>query len=312
MDQLNSGKSEDQTKGIIFNIQRYSIQDGPGIRTTVFMKGCPLRCLWCSNPESQYFWPEVVHRDSLCDKCGRCINVCDVQAISVDDKGVHINRKLCTNCGKCVEVCNLGALNIFGSEMSVEVVFQEVKKDVEYYRNSGGGVTISGGEPLCQPVFVSALFHRCWDIGIHTTLDTAGCVSTRAWEEILPYTSLVLFDLKFNDPAAHRKWTKKSNQQIIRNLSLVAEKGIPLIIRIPLIPGVNDSDEELKAIARTIGFLKGEPKINLLPYHRYGVGKYKMLDRRYRLNRLARQKDAELQRAKQVFKSLGFDIQIQV
>ena len=154
--------------GVIFNIQRYSIDDGPGIRSTVFMKGCPLSCLWCSNPESQKSWPEIVHRDSLCNKCGHCIEVCDAQAISVDDSGVHINRKRCTRCGKCVEVCVPGALKIMGETMSVENVFQEIHKDMEYYQTSGGGITISGGEVLSQYKFAASLLKRCQEAGIHT------------------------------------------------------------------------------------------------------------------------------------------------
>lgn len=302
---------QDDAKGIVFNIQRYSIQDGPGIRTTVFMKGCPLRCLWCSNPESQKIWPEVAHRDSLCNKCGLCVDVCDVQAISVDDKGVHINRKRCTNCSKCVEVCTTEALKVFGKEMSVEEVFQEVVKDVDFYRNSGGGVTLSGGEPLLQPAFAAAFFKLCQDAGINTCLDTSGLASASALEQVLPYTSLVLFDVKLSDPMAHRRWAKRSNEKIIRNLASVVTRGIPVIIRVPLIPGINDSDKELKGIARIAAdSLNGVGKVNLLPYHRYGASKYKMLDRRYRLNRLVRQKDAELQRAKQIFESFGFDCEV--
>ncbi len=142
-------------KGVIFNIQRFSVQDGPGIRTTVFLKGCPLRCMWCSNPESQSFSPEVAHRDTLCTGCNRCVEVCRLEAISVNKGAVKINRKLCTNCGKCIEVCSPGALKYFGNEMSVEEVFQEIIKDEQFYRTSGGGVTACGGEPLDQPDFVA-------------------------------------------------------------------------------------------------------------------------------------------------------------
>ena len=151
---------------VIFNIQRFSIQDGPGIRTTIFIKGCPLRCPWCSNPESQNKIPEIAHRDSLCNKCNRCIEVCEVQAISLTEKGVRINRKICNNCGNCVEVCSPQALKFYGKEMSVEEVFQEVLRDRQFYKSSGGGVTASGGEPLSQPEFVARLFKRCQDVGV--------------------------------------------------------------------------------------------------------------------------------------------------
>jgi len=306
---LNVPGTSVTTKGMIFNIQRYSIHDGPGIRTTVFLKGCPLKCLWCSNPESQLFWPEVAHVDSLCNKCGHCVEVCDTEAISVDDKGVHINRKRCTNCGKCVEVCGPEALKIFGSEMSVEEVFQEIQKDIQYYLNSGGGVTVSGGEPLCQPDFVVALFKKCSDAGVDTCLDTCGYADATALDRVLTYTSLVLFDLKALNPIVHRKLTKRSNKKIIRALELIIRRGTPLIVRVPLIPGFNNSNEELMAIARTVACMN-KLKVHLLPYHIFGVGKYKMLDRRYKLSRLAPPKDAELRTAEKIFKS--FEIECEV
>ena len=202
--------------GIVFNIQKYSIQDGPGIRTTVFLKGCPLRCAWCANPESQHAEPQIAHRDSLCSKCGRCVDACQEKAISVDAKGIYIDRKLCTNCGKCIDVCSPQALKMFGDKMSVREVFEKIREDAEFYRNSGGGVTVSGGEPLAQPDFVAALFRLCWNNGIETCIETSGCASSKALMEILPYTSLVLFDIKLGNPAAYRRWTSKSNEEILR------------------------------------------------------------------------------------------------
>ena len=296
-------------KGMIFNIQRYSIHDGPGIRTTVFLKGCPLKCLWCSNPESQLFGPEVAHVDSLCNQCGQCVEVCDTKAISVDDKGVHINRKRCTNCGKCVEVCSPEALKVFGIEMSVEEVFQEIKKDMQYYQNSGGGVTVSGGEPLCQPDFVVALLKKCRDAGIDTCLDTCGYADATALDRVLTYTSLVLFDLKAINPVIHRKLAKRSNENIIRALESIIRRGTPLIVRVPLVPGFNNSDEELMAIARTLTRMN-KPKVHLLPYHIFGVGKYKMLDRRYKLSRLTPPTDTELRTAEKILKSFGIECEV--
>jgi pyruvate formate lyase activating enzyme len=298
------------TKGTIFNIQRYSIEDGPGIRTTVFVKGCPLRCLWCSNPESQKQWPEVEHRDFLCNKCGRCIDVCDAQAISIDDKGIHINRKKCTNCAKCVEVCIPEALKLMGEEKSVDEVFQEINKDLQYYRTSGGGVTVSGGEPLSQPEFTAELFKRCREAGIHTCLDTCGYAEVESLAKVLPYTCLVLFDLKHIDPVTHRNFTMHSNKPIIRNLKLIAARGVPFIIRVPLIAGFNDSDEALTTIARTIVSTNGAKEINLLPYHKFGMGKYKQLDRRYKLSELERLTDTEMQRVKEIFDVFGLNCQI--
>jgi pyruvate formate lyase activating enzyme len=276
------------------------------------MKGCPLECLWCSNPESQNAWPEITHNDSLCNKCMRCIDVCEPKAISVDSEGVHIDRKLCTNCGKCVEVCIPQALKIFGEEMSVEEVLQEVEKDISYYQNSGGGVTASGGEPLYQSDFVAALFKLCQDRGIHTCLDTSGYAATTALDKVLKHTSLVLFDLKHMDSATHRKLTNKGNDSIIRNLELIVARGTPLIIRLPLIPGHNNSDEAIRAIARHVAGMNQSKKVEILAYHRFGVGKYKMLDRQYKLGQLTSPTDTELQQAKEIFGSLGVNCEVLV
>jgi pyruvate formate lyase activating enzyme len=299
-------------RGMVFNIQRYSIQDGPGIRSTVFLKGCPLRCAWCSNPESQNSQPEIAHRDSLCTKCGLCIAACKVQAISLNEKSVAINRQLCTNCGDCIKVCVPGALKVFGETMSATEVFNQIKKDADFYRESGGGVTVSGGEPLSQPDFVAALFKLCQENGINTCIETCGLASAGALEKILPYTSLVLFDIKLSSPEAHRKWTKSPNEEIIHNLGIIGARKTPVIIRIPLIPGVNDMEDELRNIARVIArTLKKFPKVNLLPYHKFGLGKYQMLDRKYHLEDFVTQTSTELQKDKQIFESLGFECEIE-
>jgi pyruvate formate lyase activating enzyme len=302
----------EDVKGVIFNIQKYCIHDGPGIRTTVFMKGCPLRCLWCSNPESQNLWQEVAHRDSLCTRCGLCVDVCSVKAISVNEnKSISIDRTLCTNCGNCIDVCVPGALKFYGEEKSVSEVFREIEKDADFYRNSGGGVTASGGEPLMQPAFVSLLFKLCREIGISTCLETTGFSSVSALKAVLPYTSLVLFDVKLSNPASHRKWTGRSNGDILKNLRFIADKGTPVIIRVPLIIGVNDSVKELKGIAEIAAdVLKESARINLLPYHRYGVGKYQMLDRRYQLHDMKAPTEAELKKAKAIIEFSGLSCQI--
>ncbi|MDA8235059.1 MAG: glycyl-radical enzyme activating protein [Clostridia bacterium] len=298
--------------GTIFNIQRYSLDDGPGIRTTVFLKGCPLECLWCSNPESQNPWPEVTHRDASCIKCGRCVEVCPVQAISINENAFIINREKCTRCAKCTEVCSAEALKIIGKEMSVEEVFIEVMRDIEYYQNSGGGITVSGGEVLTQPEFAANLLKKCRDAGMHTCLDTSGYGDTGALKKILPYTSLVLFDLKHMDPTAHHKLTGQSNELILRNLQVIVESGVPVMIRVPIIPGLNDSEENIKAIARTVSGMTTAPRIDLLPYHRYGMGKYKMLDLEYQLADIARPSDEQLDRAKEIVESYGLGCEIVV
>jgi pyruvate formate lyase activating enzyme len=304
-------ENPEEVLGTVFNIQRYSIQDGPGIRTTVFLKGCPLRCQWCSNPESQNRQPEIAHRDSLCTGCGKCREVCAPQAIKLEQKTVTIDRKLCNNCGKCVDVCLPGALKFYGQKISAAEVLHEVEKDAQFYRSSGGGVTVSGGEPIFQPDFTAALFRLCRDKGIETCIETTGCGSIRALEKVLEYTDLVLYDIKLRDSAVHKKWTGRVNETIIRNLGIVVKKGIPVIIRVPLIPGVNDSEEEIGKIAGlAAGALIKPRRINLLPYHKFGMGKYQQLDREYSLPELATQKDDEIQRAKQLCESYGLEVEI--
>lgn len=304
-------QAQNNAKGLVFNVQRYSIQDGPGIRTTVFLKGCPLRCAWCSNPESQNSYPEIAHRDSLCEKCGRCAAACSEKAISVNAEGRHINRKLCTNCGECVGVCITGALKIFGEMLTAAEVFEEIKKDIDFYRSSGGGVTVSGGEPLFQPDFVASLFKLCQHKGINTCIETSGCGNRRSLEKVLPYTDLVLFDIKLSQPSPHRKWTGKSNAEILRNLNITVANGIPVILRVPLIPGVNDSDTELKNIARiAVNTLKQSCQVNILPYHRFGTGKYEMLDRDYSLTELVTQENSEIEHIKHLFESFGLECDV--
>jgi pyruvate formate lyase activating enzyme len=304
-------QAQNNAEGLVFNIQRYSIQDGPGIRTTIFLKGCPLRCAWCSNPESQNTYPEIAKRDSLCVKCGRCAAICSEKAISVDTEGRHINRELCTNCGECVGVCITGALKIFGEMLTAAEVFEEIKKDIDFYRSSGGGVTVSGGEPLFQPDFVASLFKLCQHGGINTCIETSGCGSRKSLEKVLPYTDMVLFDIKLSQPSQHRKWTGKSNADIFRNLNITVAKGIPVTLRVPLVPGVNDSDTEIKNIAR-IGAdtLKRFGQVNILPYHRFGAGKYEMLDRDYPLTGLVTQENSEIEHIKHLFESFGLECEV--
>ncbi len=297
--------------GRIFNIQRFSVQDGPGIRTTVFMKGCPLACPWCSNPESKKKTPELAHIDALCDGCGRCVEVCDRKAIAVGEKRITIDRQLCDDCGRCVDVCAPAALKVFGREVTVDEVLEEVKKDELYYRNSGGGVTASGGEPLSQPSFVTALFERCHEVGIHTTLDTCGLASPAVVEQVLKCTDLVLFDLKLIDPAAHAAITKGPNDAILANVRLIAGRGIPLIIRIPLIPDHTDTEENIAALVDLVRELgDGVTAVNVLPYHRFGLSKYELLDQPYALRDVTPPPHQRVEVIAKRFETLGVDCEI--
>ncbi|MEM2767058.1 MAG: glycyl-radical enzyme activating protein [Candidatus Bathyarchaeia archaeon] len=296
-------------KGIVFNIQRYCLDDGPGIRTTVFLKGCFLRCLWCDNPESWNPWPEVAHRDTLCIRCNKCMEVCEVKAILVNKDGIRIDRQKCNNCGKCVEACVSRALRFYGRVMTVDEVFQEIIKDLQYYQFSNGGVTISGGEPLYQSEFTREILKRCREAKIHTCIETSGFGEANKLKEILEYTSLVYFDIKHADSTVHMKLTGRPKDKILNNLELVANSGVPVIIRVPLISGLNSSPENMKAIAEIMAGFRLD-KVELLPYHAYGISKYKMLDRDYALGDMKRPSDLELKKAKEIFESYGISCEI--
>lgn len=291
--------------GTVFNIQRYSIDDGPGVRTTVFLKGCPLACPWCSNPESQSPAPMVTYRYTACKRCGTCAEVCPEGVITLDDDGIHIDREKCTLCEACIRACIPEALALSGRRMAPEEAFKTVRRDKDYYEPSGGGVTCSGGELLGQPDFVAALFRLCRDEGIGTCADTCGFGTAAALETILPYTDLFLFDLKHAEDAAHQRFCGVSNTLILENLRRVAESGVPYIIRIPLIPGFNDGDEALTEMAELVTGLPNRPPVNLLPYHRYGANKYRMIDMVYTMEAAAELTEAQKTRAKEVFESRG-------
>jgi pyruvate formate lyase activating enzyme len=229
---------------------------------------------------------------------------CPKKAISITLDNWYVDRKLCDSCGKCMNACVVQALGIFGRKMSVEEVISEVLKDLNFYKNSNGGVTVSGGEPLYQPKFTSAILRRCQDLGINTALETCGYASRNVWEGILPYTNLILYDLKCPDSKLHEKITGVSNRLIIRNLKLVAKSGVPTIIRIPIIPGINDSEKQIEAFAKII-LENGLQEVELIPYHKYGVGKYKMLGREYPLENLMPPTNLNLKRIKDYFNSRG-------
>ncbi|MBN1367640.1 MAG: glycyl-radical enzyme activating protein [Dehalococcoidales bacterium] len=297
-------------KGIVFNIQRYSLDDGPGIRTTVFLKGCPLKCRWCSNPESQNIYTEISFRNSVCNKCGECSLVCKEGAIKIDDEGVNINRKLCSKCFNCVDVCAPQALKVIGKETSVDEVMAEIRKDLHFYQESGGGVTVSGGEPLAQASFTGEILKTCQEEGIHTCVETCGYGTKESLNKILPFTSLIYFDVKHIDPTIHKKFTGRSNKLIIDNLKYVASKGIPLVIRVPVITSFNDSDEVINNIACLVAGINKPLEIHLLPYHNYGIGKYKMLGRKYSLEELSRPIDSKLKILQEIVSSFGLNCEI--
>ena len=294
-------------KGLIFNIQRFSIQDGPGIRTTVFFKGCPLRCHWCSNPESQSPKPQIITRDVKCVCSGKCVEACPQQAITITQQGRRIDWDKCNQCLKCAEACPYGAIEVVGTYMTAEEVMKEIEADKLFYQNSGGGTTISGGEPLSQWEFVYHLLMLCKEKGIHTTLDTCGYAPWERMERVLEYTDLVLFDLKHIDPEPHRWGTGKSNRLILDNARKTASR-VRTWIRIPLIPGYNDSEEILTRMAEFAAKI-GAEKISLLPYHEWGRGKYASIGRRYSM-KTHRLTSEQVQECKKLVEAMGLKVTI--
>jgi glycyl-radical enzyme activating protein len=295
-------------KGTVFNIQRYSINDGPGIRTTVFLKGCPLECLWCDNPESQKDFPELLYLESLCTKCLRCLQVCTTGATALDQEGkVRIDRKICKTCGACVQVCLPAARAITGQTLAVEEVVEIVNKDALFFRNSGGGVTFSGGEPCSQPEFLMGLLQESRKRGFHTVLDTSGYVSWRVLSSILEWVDLVLFDIKHMNPKKHKELTGVDNRRILRNLKRILAVGKHVIVRMPLIPGLNDLDENIDKLGRWLTDSK-IIEVHLLPYHRLGMNKYMALGLSYPLNYIRQFEKEELNEIKEKLKSYGLKV----
>jgi pyruvate formate lyase activating enzyme len=271
---------------LIFNIQRFSIQDGPGIRTTVFLKGCPLNCPWCSNPESIYPYPQIMLRDAKCIRCGSCVRACPQDASQIIDDRRVIDFTRCSQCLACVGVCPARAIECAGQWKGIEEVVKTVLRDTPYYRSTGGGLTISGGEPLNQWRFTSALAESAHANGIHVALDTTGYASQKALSAVIEHVDLVLYDLKHMDPATHRKFTGVSNQLILRNLvSILQDTSASVWIRIPVIPGFNNSEAAISAIGAFLCTLpRPVEKVSILPFHQYGASKYPALGKPYAWN----------------------------
>jgi pyruvate formate lyase activating enzyme len=266
-------------KGKIFNIQKYSIHDGPGIRTTVFLKGCPLNCIWCHNPESQSQEQEVLFYSRRCIGCGKCMEVCKQGAIYLQEGTMHYDRDKCTSCGSCTAVCYSKARELAGDLVDAKYVMKQIEKDRIFYEESGGGVTFSGGEPLMQPELLLELLKQCKEREIHTTIDTCGYASTDVFTDISKYTDLYLYDLKLIDDEKHIKYTGVSNKLILDNLKTVSKLGKRIFIRIPVIPGINDDNENIAATAEVIKNTLGIEQVNILPYHNIAVDKYNRLGR---------------------------------
>ena len=264
---------EDAFSAPVADIRRLTIHDGPGVRDTVFVKGCPLHCLWCHNPESISPRPQLLFRSRLCVNCGTCAELCPQKVHAFTESGHVLNRGNCLSCGKCAEECLPGALNLCGTTLAAEEVVQSVLRDKAFFLNSGGGVTLSGGEPLLYPGFTAEVFRLLKEEGIPTALDTCGAVPFAAFEKVLPWTDRILFDIKGMDPERHARNTGRTNEGILENLSRLGRLNIPVEIRMPVVPGHNDDPAEFARAGEFLKNVAAVVAIRLLPWHR-AEGKY--------------------------------------
>jgi pyruvate formate lyase activating enzyme len=279
------------TTGLVFSIQRFSIHDGPGIRTTVFLKGCVLQCFWCHNPEGRRPTAEIQYFADRCIACGACVAACTSGAHAILDGSHYFFRNRCSINGHCLTTCYSGALQMAGRKMDVNQVMAEVLADRAFYESSGGGVTLSGGEPMLQNAFAGEILRRCKEAGIPTAVETCGDIPWSTLVEILPFTDLIMMDLKLMSPEAHRRATGRSNERILANAGQLALTETPLVFRTPVVPGINDTEEEIAQITVFVRGLvelrrnqggdhltRGSISYELLPFHRLASDKYRSLE----------------------------------
>lgn len=296
-----------QTKGTVFNIQKFSIHDGPGIRTTVFLKGCPLKCKWCSNPESQLSKVQISYNSENCVHCLACEKACINSAISHDDKlFIHVDFEKCKGCLACKDACVSRALNFEGEEKTAEEVFKICMQDKDFYEESGGGVTISGGEGMMQPNFVCALLKLLKDENIHTAIETTGYIEEDTFKQLAPQFDLLLFDVKHYSSEKHMEGTGVKNELITNNLKWAVENGINILPRLPVIPGFNSGLDDAKGIAELLLGLNIN-KIQLLPFHQMGEKKYSFLNREYEMADIKALHPEDLNEYREVFVNKGID-----
>lgn len=296
---------------LIFDIRRYSINDGPGIRITIFMKGCPLRCAWCHNPESQSPKVQKLYTASKCIGAQDCIEVCPENALTLTPSGIVTDGEKCTLCGLCADACPSKAIEMSGKSYSAEELLKIIERERVHIDQSGGGVTFSGGEPLMHPEFLIKMLDACGEKGLHRAVDTCGFVPAKTLLEVAKRTDLFLFDLKLMEPAQHKKWTGVDNRLILKNLKLLAETGANINIRIPFIKNVNTNENEVRKMAEFVSALPGKkPVINLLPYHNIATGKYKKLEMDYNTGEMDEPSEEEQNQAIEIFQQFGIAVEI--
>jgi pyruvate formate lyase activating enzyme len=294
--------------GLVFDIRKFSIHDGPGIRTTVFFKGCSLNCWWCHNPESQSLKTEFIFREDRCIHCETCVEVCSQNALSLQNGIMYFDEGKCNFCAECVSNCYADAREIVGKMMSADDVIIELEKDRAFYDQSGGGITISGGEPLVQADFLFELVKACKARDLHVALDTSGYASWNTFEKVCPYVDLFLYDLKLIPNELHRKFTGVSNRLILENLEKLSEKDHHIMIRVPIIPGITDTYENIKEIGLFASRLKGIDRIDILPYHKAAVAKYERSGKKYKLPDLEAPSESRMNEIAEQLSSYGLSV----
>lgn len=290
----------------IFDIKHFAVHDGPGIRTTVFFKTCPLKCIWCHNPESICKQKQFGYLEHKCVSCGSCVNACPNGAHTIAEDGKHIyNRDKCVNCGACIKACPSGALSIYGKTVELDEVVEDVLSDKDFYESSNGGISLSGGECLVQADFCRELLIKMKEKNIHTAVDTCGFVAKDAIDKVLPYTDLFLYDMKAFDGDVHIRCTGQPNDRILENLKYIDNCGGKIEIRIPFVPGYNS--DQIEKIGKFLSTLKNLIKVKVLPYHNYAGTKYKSLDMENTLPENLPE-DADIKNAEKILESFGLTI----